>query len=83
MMTCSVCGDGGDPKGLSGVRIVRVMRLGLDMVCVRCAKEAIAKYPPTPADSIDRKRKLANARRRARYQAMRDLGMIKTPYGWE
>lgn len=33
-------------------------------------------------DEYDRKHKAA-MRRNERNQAMRDLGMVKTPYGWE
>lgn len=31
----------------------------------------------------EQQRKQRNANSRARYQAMRSLGMVKTPYGWE
>jgi hypothetical protein len=34
---------------------------------------------PTPGEA----RKRRNARARARYHALRDLGMVRTPYGWE
>lgn len=29
------------------------------------------------------KRRRINARNRARYGMMRDIGLVKTPYGWE
>jgi hypothetical protein len=83
MMTCSICGDGGDARGLSGVRLMSVKRLGLACVCERCGHDAVAAQPLTAQDKKDRAKVRRNQKARARYQAMRDLGMIKTPYGWE
>ena len=80
LLTCSVCGDSGDVRGESGVKIVSVKRLGLASVCERCGHAALIDNPLTKAEAA-RLRK--NRNRRERDQAMRDTGMVKTPYGWE
>jgi hypothetical protein len=41
-------------------------------------------YALTDAEyAAERKRKRRNSDARARYDAMRSLGLVKTPYGWE
>ena len=84
---CSICGDMGDVRGESGVKIVSVRRLGLESVCERCGRDAVEANPLTTGqlDAIRemKARDLKRRRARDRYRAMRDLGMVKTPYGWE
>jgi hypothetical protein len=69
---CEKCGASG--------RVYRVKRLDLTSVCRACGDAAIEANPPTKAESQRIRR---NSRRRERDQAMRDLGLVKTPYGWE
>jgi len=83
MLICEKCGNRGDARGESGVRIVSVKRLGIKAACERCAQQAAMAEPASDLWKAEQKRKRANARRRARYNAMRSLGMVKTPYGWE
>lgn len=70
---CSICGK-------NQTRLFKVSRLKLSGVCLSCGRAAIAQNPPTPEQA---KRTKARARRRERDQMMRDLGMVKTPFGWE
>jgi len=80
LLTCQVCGDAGDVRGDSGVKIVAVRRLKLRRVCERCGREAVAANPMTDAD---KRRMRRNRNRREHDEAMRSLGLVKTPYGWE
>jgi hypothetical protein len=77
---CQVCGAVGDFRGSSGIKIVSVRRLGLANACLPCAKAAVEVNPPSTAE---RKRIKRNSAARERYSALRSLGMVKTPYGWE
>ena len=52
-----------------------------------CGRDAVEANPLTTGqlDAIREMKARDRKRRRARdrYRAMRDLGMVKTPYGWE
>jgi hypothetical protein len=39
--------------------------------------------PEAEAVAAELRRKRRNAKRRANYRAHRDLGLVRTPYGWE
>lgn len=62
----------------------RVPTTAVTCFTVDAVLNAVARA--NPADSIhirDAVRLRRNKRARARYDAMRSLGMVRTPYGWE
>jgi len=62
---------------------VQVRRLGLRDVCRPCGQRAVAACPKAQEPPAVRRRRLKNLRARARYDALRSLGLKRTPYGWE
>jgi hypothetical protein len=75
-MTCEACKS-------EVVRVFKVARLGLERVCLPCGNAAIKAQPPSAEEKANLKRLRRNRQRRDRYEAMRSLGLVKTPYGWE
>ncbi len=84
-------GDGVSPYQLTKAkRVLDAARreLGADLggfspVDLLLDQDVAATVDEARAILAELKRRERNAARRGRYQAMRDLGMVRTPYGWE